>query len=120
VLRANKPLGIREVQRALELSSPSVAQYHLSKLENLGLVKKERGNYVVNKVVLESCVKISRFIIPRYLFYCILAVVVLLIQVTFLKPDFLYSEYYFSILASILFLLVFCYETVKVWLKGTL
>jgi DNA-binding transcriptional ArsR family regulator len=120
MLRAKKPLGIREIQRALNLSSPSVAQYHLSKLEHVGLVKKERGDYVINKVLLDSCIKISRFIVPRYLFYCVLAVVVLLIQVTFLEPVFLYREYYFSVLATILFLVIFCYETAKVWLKGSL
>jgi DNA-binding transcriptional ArsR family regulator len=120
LLKAKKPLGIREIQRALNLSSPSVAQYHLLKLEHAGLVKKEMGDYVINKVLLESCIKISRFIVPIYLFYSVLALVILLIQVTFLRPDFLYREYYFSVLASILFLGIFCYETVKIWIKGRL
>jgi predicted DNA-binding transcriptional regulator len=41
LLKTGKPLGIREVQRALNLSSPSVAQYHLVKLEQAGLLKRE-------------------------------------------------------------------------------
>ncbi|MEM2081495.1 MAG: winged helix-turn-helix domain-containing protein, partial [Candidatus Bathyarchaeia archaeon] len=71
LLKTNKPLGIREIQRALNLSSPSQAQYHLNKLEEAGLLKREMGNYVINKVLLENCVRISRFLIPRYLFYSI-------------------------------------------------
>jgi DNA-binding transcriptional ArsR family regulator len=120
MLKTSKPLGIREIQRALNLSSPSVAQYHLSKLEHVGLVKREMGDYVINKVLLESCIKISRFIVPRYLFYSMFAAVVLLIEVTFLKPDVLYREYFFAVIATVIFLLIFCYETAKVWLKGSL
>jgi DNA-binding transcriptional ArsR family regulator len=120
MLKTSKPLGIREIQRALNLSSPSVAQYHLLKLEHVGLVKREMGDYVINKVLLESSIKISRFIVPRYLFYSMFAAVVLLIEVTFLKPDVLYREYFFAVIATVIFLLIFCYETAKVWLKGSL
>jgi hypothetical protein len=120
MLRNQKPIGIRETQRALNLSSPSVAQYHLMKLERIGFVRKEMGDYVVNKVVLDRCIKISHFLIPKYLFYSVLAAAILIIQVTMLKPDILYREYYFSIVATVIFLSIFCYETAKVWLKGTL
>jgi DNA-binding transcriptional ArsR family regulator len=120
LLKTRKPLGIREVQRALNLSSPSVAQYHLVKLEQAGLLKREAGNYVVNKVILEHCVKISRFLIPRYLFYSVFAAVVLLIELTFLKPDDISREYFFSTAATAIFVIIFCYETAKVWLKGRL
>jgi hypothetical protein len=120
MLRNQKPIGIRELQRALKLSSPSVAQYHLSKLEQAGLVRKEMGDYVINKVILDSCIKISRFIVPRYLFYTVLAVVILIMQLTLIRPDVLYKEYYYSVLATLIFLSIFCYETVKVWVKGSL
>ena len=69
LLTAQNPIGPREVQRALNLSSPSIAIYHLTKLEELGLAKNEKGNYVVNKVVLEDCIRINRYLIPRFLFY---------------------------------------------------
>jgi hypothetical protein len=49
----------REVQRALNLSTPSLAAYHLAKLEDAGLIKKEKGTYVINKVVLEDYIKIT-------------------------------------------------------------
>ena len=54
ILTVGKPVGVREVQRALNLSSPSLALYHLSKLEEVGLLKRENGNYVVDKVVLRQ------------------------------------------------------------------
>lgn len=120
MLKTSKPLGIREIQRALSLSSPSVAQHHLSRLESIGLVKHEMGGYVVNKVMLQNCIRISRFIIPRYFFYCILSVFALLFELTFLQPNVLYQEYFFSLILTIVFLLIFCYETVKIWLKGSL
>ena len=108
------------MQRALNLSSPSVAQYNLTKLERVGLVKKEMGDYVVNRVLLNSCVKVNRFLVPRYLFYSVLASAILTIQILLLKPDVPYREYYFSIMATLIFLGVFCYETIRVWLKGIL
>jgi DNA-binding transcriptional ArsR family regulator len=120
MLRTSKPMGIREIQRALKLSSPSVAQYHLAKLEQVGLVRKEMGDYVINRVVLESCIKISRFLVPKYLFYVVLASVFLIIELTVLRPDVLYREYYYSVMGTTLFLSIFCYETVKVLRKGSL
>ena len=120
ILKAKKPLGIREIQRALELSSPSLAQYHLSKLEQAGFLKREMGNFVVNKVVLNNCVKINRFIVPKYLFYSIFALSVLVIELTLLSPNTVNSEYFFSTFATCIFALIFSYETVKIWLKGSL
>jgi DNA-binding transcriptional ArsR family regulator len=120
MLKTNNPLGIREVQRALKLSSPSVAQYHLSKLEQAGLVKKDAGNYVVNRVLLDSCVKINRFLVPRYLFYSVFTAVILILELTILKPTVFSSYFFFYASATLVFLLIFCYETVRVWLNGNL
>ena len=38
VILNKKSIGVRELQRQLELSSPSVAKYHLEKLVNMNLV----------------------------------------------------------------------------------
>jgi DNA-binding Lrp family transcriptional regulator len=120
MLKANKPLGIREIQRELNLSSPSIVQYHLSKLEHEGLVKKESGNYVVNRVLLNSCIKISRFVIPRYLFYSVFMAVLLFSELTIFKPEIFSREYYFYVAVTVIALLIFCYETIRVWVKGNL
>src|SRR5271169_3578506 len=71
LLRNGKAAGVREVQRALNLSTPSLTSYHLSKLEEAGLIRKENGNYVIDKVILEDCIKVNRFLIPRFLGYAI-------------------------------------------------
>ena len=69
-------VGVREVQRSLGLSSPSVAAHHLDKLLNLGLVEKTiRGEYLLNQEVKVGLLKffsrMGRFLVPRYLFYAI-------------------------------------------------
>lgn len=121
VLKNGKPTGIREVQRELNLSSPSVARYHLLKLEQAGLLKLENGNYVVNKVLLDNSVRINRMIIPRFLFYVVLAIAILLIGLAFLEPTIVtYGAYYFIIGTIVLFTIIFCVETAKVWRKGGL
>jgi DNA-binding transcriptional ArsR family regulator len=119
LLTTDKPLGIREIQRALNLSSPSQAQYHLNKLEEAGLLKREMGNYVINKVLLENCVRISRFLIPRYFFYSVFAILILFIELI-LRPSVLNREYVLFISATAVFVSIFVYETVRVWLKGSL
>jgi DNA-binding transcriptional ArsR family regulator len=120
LLKSNKPVGTRELQRALDLSSPSVATYHLSKLEDAGLLKREGGGFTVSKFLLENSVKVNRFLIPRFLFYTIFAVAALVVELTLMKPTQLTREYVFSLLTTSM-LAIFCtYETVKTWLRGNL
>jgi len=120
LLKSNKPVGIREVQRALNLSSPSIVAYHFSKLEEAGLVKREKGDYIVSKVILNHSVRVSRFIIPRHLFYAAFAVAALIIEQTILKPNVINREYFFSTVVTLVFAIVFCYEAVKAWRRGDL
>jgi DNA-binding transcriptional ArsR family regulator len=72
-----KKVGVRELQRALKLSSPSVALYHLNKLESLGLVKRDpEGDYVLVREakvgILKQFARLGRFMVPRFLFYSVL------------------------------------------------
>ncbi len=120
LLKKNKPAGVREVQRALGLSSPSVATYHLAKLEELGILKKDASGYVVNKVLLEQSIKINRFLVPRYLFYTIFAIAVLLIELTLFKPALIDRQYVFSLVVAAVFVAFSGYETAKTWLRGSL
>ena len=120
LLKSNKPVGTRELQRALGLSSPSVATYHLSKLEDAGLLKREGGGFTVSKFLLENSVKVNRFLVPRFLFYAIFAVAALAAELTLMQPAVLTREYVFSVIVTAV-LAVFCtYETVKTWLRGNL
>ena len=42
LVKEGNPVGPREVMRAANLSSPSVAYWHLQKLEALGLLDKNK------------------------------------------------------------------------------
>jgi len=120
LLKSNKPVGTRELQRALNLSSPSVATYHLSKLEDAGLLKREGGGFTVSKFLLENSVKVNRFLIPRFLFYAIFAFAALAVELTLMMPALLTREYVFSVLVTGILALFCAYETVKTWLRGNL
>jgi DNA-binding transcriptional ArsR family regulator len=118
LLKSNRPVGAREVQRALNLSSPSLAVYHISKLEDVGLLKREDGGYVIDKVVLQDSIKISRFLIPRFLFYAIFSVLLVITELTVLRPPVITGEYFFATVGTVICALAFCYETAKAWGKG--
>ncbi|UCH32166.1 MAG: hypothetical protein JSV05_01895 [Candidatus Bathyarchaeota archaeon] len=86
LLQSGKPTTVRRVQRKLGLSSPSVASYHLEKLMTLEIVKKNAmGDYELRKTVsldvMSSFVKISQLMIPRYVFYTIFFITLLIVFV---------------------------------------
>jgi DNA-binding transcriptional ArsR family regulator len=120
LLKSSKPVGTRELQRALNFSSSSVATYHLSKLEDAGLLKRDGGGFTVSRYLLENSVKVSRFLVPRYFFYVMFAVAALVIELTILRPAVWYQEYIFSLVATAIIALFLCYETIVTWRRGTL
>ncbi|MGQ9543465.1 MAG: hypothetical protein ACUVTM_05205 [Candidatus Bathyarchaeia archaeon] len=68
--------GVREIQRRLRLSSPSIALYHLEKLRRLGLLDKDRfGQYVladdVKVGVMRNFVRLGRLVFPRFFLYAV-------------------------------------------------
>jgi len=76
MIRRRDAVGVRELQRALGFSSPSVAHHHLEKLREMGLVSKdESGRYrVLEKVdvgVLKMFTVIGGRLIPRFVFYAV-------------------------------------------------
>jgi len=119
LLRVNRPsVGVREVQRALGFSSPSVAAYHLNKLRELGLVESERGDYtLVREVkvgVLRSFVTLGGFMLPRLLFYAVLVTTMLATYI--LRFPMNLSRYNVTtLLMGAVPTVILWYETVKVW-----
>jgi len=74
LLKHGRAVGVREVQKALGFSSPSVAFHHLDKLVELGVVEKDQyERYVLAKKVdtgiLSSFVSIGGLTLPRLGFY---------------------------------------------------
>jgi hypothetical protein len=112
-------VGVREIQRALGLSSPSVAAHHLEKLLSLGLVDKSRtGEYfLVQEVqvgILRFFTRLGRFLVPRYLFYSVWLSTMFIIYLTFYWPTGSIHN-----MAAILFgsvaNLILWFETVRLW-----
>jgi DNA-binding transcriptional ArsR family regulator len=74
LLKHGKAVGVREIQKELGFSSPSVAFHHLDKLVGLGVVEKdEYERYVlarkVDSGILHSFVSIGGLNLPRLGFY---------------------------------------------------
>jgi len=92
LLRSDQHVGVREIQRTLKMSSPSVAAHHLEKLVQLGLVDKSRtGEYYLTQEVkiglLRFFTRLGRFLIPRYFFYSVLFTTMLIVYITFYAHD---------------------------------
>jgi hypothetical protein len=102
------------------LSSPSLATYHLSKLEETGLLKKESDGFIVNKVILEDSIRIKRFLIPRFLFYSFFAILALAFELTLSRPSVITGQYFFFVAVTFVCALIFCFETSRKWAKGGL
>jgi hypothetical protein len=111
-------VGVRQVQRALGFSSPSVAAYHLQKLQDLGLVENIYGDYKLIKEVkvgiLRSFVSLGGIMLPRYLFYAVLVTSML---ITFLAtfPFIPSREYITTVVMGLVPATIFWYETFKIW-----
>ena len=120
ILRSDKPIGIREVQRVLNLSSPTLALYHVNKLEEAGLIKKELNGYVADRVILENLVRLRRILIPRNLFYTIFLTSSLVMLAVFLRPPILTREYVFSLAVISIAAATSVYETVRVFSREVL
>ncbi len=115
----SRSVGVREVQRALNLSSPSIAVHHLEKLEELGLVrKKPTGEYVLEEEVkigiLRFFTRMGRFMVPRYLFYSVLFTTMLTTYVIMCVLGFVWPNFY-ALMFGLIAALAFLFETIRVW-----
>ena len=112
-------VGVRQVQRALGFSSPSIAVHHLGKLDDLGLVRKKMtGEYVLEEEVkvgiLRFFTRMGRFLVPRYLFYSVLFSTILTTYLTLCALGQFFPNFYvlvFGLIGS----LIFWVETVRLW-----
>jgi len=122
LVRHRNPVGAREVQRKLGFSSPTLAAYHLEKLETLGLVRKEQEGYVLTKEVkigaLSQVVKFGSLVLPRYIFYTVLFSGLLICYLTyawFTNSFELTIHSGFAILLGLAIIFVMLYECVRIW-----
>ncbi len=120
LLKTGTPVGVREVQRSLHFSSPSIAFHHLEQLRGLGLVEKQDvgGHYMlVSEVkigVLRHYVKLGKLLFPRFFFYALFSTVFyvsyLLLMVNSFTRDNLFIISFGAIVCAI-----FWYEAYRVW-----
>jgi len=120
LLKNGRPMSVREVQRSLRFSSPSVAQHHLEQLRELGLVQKldVGGSYsLVSEVkigVLRHFIKLGKVLFPRYFFYAVFSTTLYLIYIFTLMHSFT-RENLFILLFGAIVSAIFWYEAVRVW-----
>ena len=121
LLLSQGEMGVREVQRELGFSSPSLALHHLTKLVELDLMKKdEHGIYSVSKTVrvgsLSLFIKFGSRLLPRFLFLgTLFSAMLILYVVFFLSWPPTGGDLMFVILSAIAILVVF-YESQRIWL----
>jgi len=119
LLRSRKPTTIRRLQRSLGFSSPSVASYHLEKLMDMNLVKKNvMGDYELKKTVsleaMSSFVRISHLMIPRYIFYTTFFFTLLIVFVVGYASS-LSVQGVFALVFGVSGLVITGYETWRQW-----
>ena len=88
ILRVGRPIRITEVQKDLGLSSPSLAQYHMKKLENMGLIREEQEGYVINRLIIEQVFRLRRMLIPFQTAYVVFFSITLLSMLLLIKSTF--------------------------------
>ena len=119
LFKSNRPVGVRETQRAVGLSSPSTALHHLEKLRELGVARKdEHGRYEIVEQIRPSqfrmFLRIGRIILPRFVFYAVFFAAALLMYVV--QSSLTGSETNMMALIFGLSAAVVCvYETVRIW-----
>ena len=112
-------VGVREIQRSLGFSSPSVAAHHLEKLLSLGLVEKSMtGEYFLVQEVkvglLRFFTRLGRFLVPRYLFYSLWLSTMFVIYLTLYWPSGCIHNVAAIIFGSIASVILW-FETVRLW-----
>lgn len=120
----HKHAGVREIQKALDFSSPGTVSYQIKKLLDAGVISKNMKNekYYVNrelkKGILGFYIRIGYFMIPRFSLYLIFY---LLGFVSYLIFVLIYGDNFISNPGSLLLLLflifgtaVFIFESIKI------
>ena len=124
VLKSTGNVGVREVQRALGFSSPTLAAYHLDKLVELELLEKKYGEYkLVREVrvgVLKQFIRIGSVMLPRHLFYASLFTTLLVLYTVYLVGfERVSLSSIFALIFGALGVITSWYETLKAWREKT-
>jgi predicted DNA-binding transcriptional regulator len=113
--RSGTAMGIRDVKSGLNLSSPSVAEYHIRKLVRAGFVQEKDGGYVVDRIIFENVIRIRKMIIPLQTAYAAFFLSTLAILLTVFRPATVTSLYFFALLVNSGAVIVTVYEAAKTY-----
>ncbi len=121
LLLSSGEMGVREVQRSLGFSSPSLALHHLAKLSELDLVSKDsHGIYSVTRTVrvgsLSLFIKFGTRLLPRLLFLGTLFSGMLIVYLGFFVTWPLTGGDIMFISLSFIAIVVAFYESRRIWL----
>ena len=107
VVKKGKPVGPRDVMKALNLSSPSVAYRHLQKLEDLGyLQKNEYGEYVAkNKAPIRGYIWLGHRLLPKMWRYSLVFFAIQIVELYVLIVHFPVETYEFKVFFLLLMLI---------------
>ncbi len=116
LLKYGRAVGVREIQKELGFSSPSVAFHHLDKLVDLGVVEKDQyARYVlarkVDSGILHSFVSIGGLTLPRLGFYAAFFSTIAFAYLLFNRN----SLDLYALLGTVGGVAVFWYEAWRVW-----
>ncbi len=120
MVKADKPIGPRDLMRGANLSSPSVAYRNLQKLIDQGLVvKDEYGNYVVKeKVSMNGYVWVGKTLMPSFAIFGFIFVGVLVAEIAVLVPHLLLGSpieeaFWLLTIVTIVSAAIFLFEAVR-------
>ncbi|HEV2227294.1 MAG TPA: hypothetical protein VGR56_10890 [Nitrososphaerales archaeon] len=116
LLKHGKAIGVREIQKELNFSSPSVAFHHLDKLLELGVVEKDQyDRYVlarkVDSGILHSFVSIAGLNLPRLGFYAAFFTTIA-VAYYFVNRS---SLDLYALIGTVGGAVIFWYEALRVW-----
>lgn len=120
LLKSGRPMSVREVQKALHFSSPSLAEHHLERLRDLGLVQKQDvgGHYfLVNEVkigVLRHFVKLGRLLFPKYFFYAVFSTTLYVVYLTSIMQGFSQESLFIIVFWAVISIILW-YEAYRIW-----
>jgi len=114
------PSELRDIQRGLNLSSASLASYHLGKLLETGFAKQdEYGKYSAVKEasdrILEGYSKIGSAVVPQLFFFSLLFTILVVFFSAEIWGGAGFVPYLIGV--SVAMLAVFWFETIRLWRK---
>ncbi len=117
--------GIREIQKALKLSSPGLVSYHINNLISVGIVAKNDENdkyYVKEEIktgILGFYFRLGYRVVPRFTLYLLVFIFCLIIFLVFLltRGDtyILDPSNWIFLFVLVFGIIVFMYESLKIW-----